>query len=211
MDNKQENSKNNEKNEPQEIEVILPEDSITPTNEQSKELGFLQNPKTLRIGMLVILLLVVVFGVWGIGSLIVHATAEPLEPTATPTATVVPTPENLAAPTFSTENMTDGVVRLPEVIPATLAPTPEVTEVVPRDKVITYIVEEGDSIFHIADKFGLKPETVLWSNRYTLGDTPDGIYPGDELYIIPVDGTYHKWIEGEGLQWRRQWLWRYGG
>ena len=199
MDNKQENSKNNEKNEPQEIEVILPEESIVPTNEQSKELGFLQKPKTLRIGMLVILLLVVVFGVWGIGSLIVHATAEPLEPTITPTSIIVPTPENLAAPTFSTENQTDGVVRLPEVIPATLAPTPEVTEVVPRDKVITYIVEEGDSIFHIADKFGLKPETVLWSNRYTLGDTPDGIYPGEELLIPPVDGLIHVWSEGEGL------------
>ncbi len=43
------------------------------------------------------------------------------------------------------------------------------------------------------------PETVLWSNRYIIGDTPDGIFVGLELNILPVDGVYHKWSEGEGL------------
>ena len=198
MPKNQENSKNNKENEPQEIEVILPEESITPTHDMPKAFGFLQNQKTLRIGMWVILLLVAVLGAWGIGSLIVHATAVPLELTPTATASIAPTPENLAAPTFSTENQPDGVVRLPEVIPATAEVEPTL-ESAPRDDVIVYTVEEGDSIFAIADKFGLKPETVLWSNRLTLGDTPDGIYPGDQLYIIPVDGTYHRWSEGEGM------------
>src|SRR5215208_363389 len=32
----------------------------------------------------------------------------------------------------------------------------------PRQEVVKYGVEEGDTIFGIGEKFGLKPETVLW-------------------------------------------------
>lgn len=69
----------------------------------------------------------------------------------------------------------------------------------PRTEVTTYIVEEGDTIFGIAEKFGLIPETILWGNYYTLADDPHRLSPGQELYILPVNGTYHKWSEGEGL------------
>jgi len=34
----------------------------------------------------------------------------------------------------------------------------------PRQEVIKYTVVEGDTVFGIAEKFGLKPETVLWGN-----------------------------------------------
>jgi LysM repeat protein len=60
-------------------------------------------------------------------------------------------------------------------------------------------VESGDTIFSIADKFDLKPETILWGNRYTLGDDPHFILPGQTLNILPVDGVYHMWSAGEGL------------
>lgn len=69
----------------------------------------------------------------------------------------------------------------------------------PRTEVITYIVQPGDTIFGIAEKFGLKPETILWGNTYTLGDNPHNLTVGQELYILPVDGTYHRWSAGEGL------------
>ncbi len=36
-------------------------------------------------------------------------------------------------------------------------------------------------------------------NRYTLGDDPHMIYPGQELLILPQDGTLHRWSAGEGL------------
>lgn len=69
----------------------------------------------------------------------------------------------------------------------------------PRTEVITYTVEEGDTVFGIAEKFNLKPETVLWGNTYVLGDNPHKLSPGQVLNILPVDGTYHKWSAGEGL------------
>jgi len=68
-----------------------------------------------------------------------------------------------------------------------------------RVDVLTYVVEQGDSLFAIADKFGLKPETILWGNFDTLADNPHTIQPGQELNILPVDGTYHQWREGENL------------
>lgn len=68
-----------------------------------------------------------------------------------------------------------------------------------RYEVMPYTVEAGDSIFSIADKFNLKPETILWGNRYSLGDDPHFILPGQTLNILPVDGVYHQWSAGEGL------------
>jgi hypothetical protein len=69
----------------------------------------------------------------------------------------------------------------------------------PRQEVIKYTVVEGDSVFGIAEKFGLKPETVLWGNYYILLDDPHALQPDQELNILPVDGTYHEWQQGEGL------------
>jgi hypothetical protein len=69
----------------------------------------------------------------------------------------------------------------------------------PRQEVIKYTVLAGDSVFGIADKFGLKPETVLWGNYYILLDDPHALQPDQELNILPVDGTYHEWQVGEGL------------
>lgn len=68
-----------------------------------------------------------------------------------------------------------------------------------RTEIINYIVQAGDNLFSIAERFNLRTETVLWSNRYVLGDDPRFIYPGQELLISPVDGTLHRWSAGEGL------------
>jgi murein DD-endopeptidase MepM/ murein hydrolase activator NlpD len=69
----------------------------------------------------------------------------------------------------------------------------------PRQEVIKYTVEEGDTVFGIAENFGLKPETILWGNYHVLLDDPHALQPGQELNILPVNGTYHEWQEGEGL------------
>lgn len=69
----------------------------------------------------------------------------------------------------------------------------------PRQDVEKYTVVEGDTIFGIAEKFGLKPETILWANYYVLLDDPHALKPGQILNILPVDGTYHEWQAGEGL------------
>jgi len=69
----------------------------------------------------------------------------------------------------------------------------------PRQEIIKYTVLDGDTIFGISEKFGLKPETILWGNYYVLLDNPHSLKPGQELNILPVDGTYHEWQQGEGL------------
>jgi murein DD-endopeptidase MepM/ murein hydrolase activator NlpD len=63
----------------------------------------------------------------------------------------------------------------------------------PGDKVKDYTVEQGDSVFEIAQKFNIKPETVLWANYDQLNDNPDMISLGMTLKIPPVDGVLYKW------------------
>jgi len=69
----------------------------------------------------------------------------------------------------------------------------------PRFDVISYKVQKGDTIFGIADKFNLKPETILWGNYYILADDPHRLRPDQELNILPVDGVYYEWHAGDGL------------
>ncbi|MCJ7695225.1 MAG: M23 family metallopeptidase [Anaerolineaceae bacterium] len=68
-----------------------------------------------------------------------------------------------------------------------------------RTEMEIYTVQLGDTLFSIAERFGLKPETILWGNRYTLGDDPHTIFQGQQLNILPMDGVLHKWSAGEGL------------
>lgn len=69
----------------------------------------------------------------------------------------------------------------------------------PRIDVGTYVVGEGDNLFVIANRFGLKPETILWGNFEILEDDPHSLQPGQSLSILPVDGTYYLWHEGDSL------------
>lgn len=68
-----------------------------------------------------------------------------------------------------------------------------------RSAVITYTVRSGDTLFGIAGKFGLQPETVLWGNYFTLQDDPHSLFPGQVLNILPVDGAYHLVTEDNTL------------
>lgn len=70
----------------------------------------------------------------------------------------------------------------------------------PRLTVQTYRVKKGDTLFGIAQKFGLKPESLLWGNFEVLGDDPHSLRPEQELNILPVDGTYYQWNEGDHLE-----------
>ncbi|HEY5670440.1 MAG TPA: M23 family metallopeptidase, partial [Anaerolineales bacterium] len=69
----------------------------------------------------------------------------------------------------------------------------------PRTVVDKYIVEKGDTIFGIAEKFNLQPETILWGNQFALADNPHNLRPDQELNILPIDGTYYQWQAGDGL------------
>jgi LysM repeat protein len=67
-----------------------------------------------------------------------------------------------------------------------------------RQGVMIYVVQAGDYVSKIAASFGLRPETVLWSNP-ELETWPDYITVGQELFILPLDGAYHEVKAGETL------------
>jgi murein DD-endopeptidase MepM/ murein hydrolase activator NlpD len=69
----------------------------------------------------------------------------------------------------------------------------------PRQEISKYTVQEGDTVSGIAQKFGLEPESILWGNYNVLLDDPHSLKPGQELTILPVDGTYYEWQDGDGL------------
>jgi LysM repeat protein len=181
---------------PDQTELITDDIHETPikeANETSKS-GGLKDSRILKIGFYLLTFIVVVLAVWGIGSLIAQRGVASSEvQTQSPTSTVVPLPETVSTPVFSTAGLGGGLVRNPEIESET------VTTSESSNEIRNYVVQQGDTIFGIAEKIGLTPETVLWSNRYIIGDTPDGLVPGIELVILPENGVYHMWSEGEGL------------
>ncbi|MDF1515855.1 MAG: peptidoglycan DD-metalloendopeptidase family protein [Anaerolineae bacterium] len=60
----------------------------------------------------------------------------------------------------------------------------------PRLQIITYMVEPGDTTQMIAEKFGLQPTTIMWSNP-EMERRPDLLQVGQVLTILPIDGVYH--------------------
>lgn len=66
----------------------------------------------------------------------------------------------------------------------------------PRQEITTYTVQNGDTVFGIAEKFGLEPQTILWGNYNILLDDPHSLQPGQELNILPTDGVYWEWLGG---------------
>jgi murein DD-endopeptidase MepM/ murein hydrolase activator NlpD len=70
----------------------------------------------------------------------------------------------------------------------------------PRVDVTTYEVQPGDNLFAIAEKYNLKPETILWGNFEVLRDNPQYLSPGQEINILPVDGVYYQWEAGDTLE-----------
>lgn len=110
-----------------------------------------------------------------------------VNPQEAPAGIPSPTPSLLnGAPLLSN---TDTIIRQPQ--PHTAFPERL------RARVIPYVVQAGDTVFDIAVRFGLSPETIAWSNRETLMDAPWLIKPGIELYILPMDGVYHTVRAGE--------------
>lgn len=146
---------------------------------------------TLRMGTVASTILLIILVVW-----VTHTfyLKDPQQIAEIASAETLPTPTvTLPPPLFRAGGSSaDGVDRTADL--HTVLPIRQ-----DRYDVIEYTVETGDSIFSIADKFDLEPQTILWGNRYTLGDDPHFIYPGQTLNILPVDGVYHQWSAGEGL------------
>ncbi|MBI3243111.1 MAG: peptidoglycan DD-metalloendopeptidase family protein [Chloroflexi bacterium] len=68
----------------------------------------------------------------------------------------------------------------------------------PRLEIITYIVEASDTILGIGEKFGLKPETIVFGNPI-LNDNPHFLEPGQTLRIAPMDGIIRDVVAGDTI------------
>lgn len=70
----------------------------------------------------------------------------------------------------------------------------------PRYTVDKYTVSRGDSVFAIAEKYKITPETLLWANYNSLQDNPHNLKPGIDLNVPPTDGIYYQWKDGDTLE-----------
>ena len=67
-----------------------------------------------------------------------------------------------------------------------------------RTRVETYVVQNGDSLWGIANQFQVDIDTLRWANP-ALERNPDELAVGQELYILPVEGVYHFVEEGDTI------------
>ena len=67
----------------------------------------------------------------------------------------------------------------------------------PRDQVIDYVVQSGDTVSSIAQKFDISEDTVRWVNN--LKGANPVVKPGEILKIPPVSGVVHKVQRGETI------------
>lgn len=102
--------------------------------------------------------------------------------------------EETAAPLTLPIQLTDlqNDILIPAAVPRTIIPERA------REEISTYQVESGDTIYGIAAKFGLNPETIIWSNP-DLEKAPDILSIGQELNILPINGVYHQVGQGDTL------------
>ena len=69
----------------------------------------------------------------------------------------------------------------------------------PRFWLVWHTVSAGESIWSIADAYGLDLDTLRWSNP-ALVHNPDLIAPGQRLLILPLPGVYHTVRAGESIE-----------
>lgn len=67
---------------------------------------------------------------------------------------------------------------------------------VPSRDIEEYIVQAGDTLSSISQKFGISLETLLWANDLNVNSV---IQPGQKLVILPVSGVLHIVREADTL------------
>lgn len=65
-----------------------------------------------------------------------------------------------------------------------------------RKEIGEYVVEEGETLLSIAEKFSISLNTILWANDLTNSSL---ISSGQKLTILPVNGLTHLVAKGETL------------
>lgn len=68
--------------------------------------------------------------------------------------------------------------------------------VAPRNRTEFYVVQSGDSLERIANRFGVTISTIIWENKLSVRSI---IRPGDRLSIPPVSGVLHTVRKGDTI------------
>lgn len=84
-----------------------------------------------------------------------------------------------------------GSLPVPTAAPVVITPPP-------HRKVVTYTVQEGDTVWDIAQRFRISSDTIIWANEWLELD-PDFLSTGQELIIPPVSGVLHTVRPGNTL------------
>lgn len=66
----------------------------------------------------------------------------------------------------------------------------------PRDKIITYVVEKGDTLSLVANKWGISEDTIRWANNLQSSS----ILLGQSLSVLPVTGIAHLVVRGDTVE-----------
>lgn len=77
-------------------------------------------------------------------------------------------------------------------------PTPEPPVQAAQRSTQTYVVQPGDTVFDLARRFGVTPDTILSANP-SLAGNPDLLKLGQELTILPVSGVLYEVRPGDTL------------
>ena len=142
------------------------------------------------IGLIVFSLFAILSGIWATRLNLAPNPNLPSSP-STPIATAIPGDELVLSLPVYPQEVQGGLARQANLLT-------EIRQRV-RLEITSYTVQSGDTVFGIASKFEIEPETVLWGNFEVLEDDPHLLRPGQELVILPVDGTYYQWQEND--QW----------
>jgi len=148
---------------------------------------------TLRLGTGIVSVLLVVLVVWVMSNFVLK---NQVTPTEEPEGTAVSAQATVPPLVVKAES---GTVLYSGFSISRLAQIHTDRPAQPRSGIIDYTILPGDTLFGIAEKFGLQPETLLWSNRHILGDDPHNIFPGVQILIPPIDGAVYFWNTGDGL------------
>jgi len=63
-----------------------------------------------------------------------------------------------------------------------------------RNKIVEYIIQNGDTVSSIAEKFGISINTILWENNLTARSS---LKLGQKLTILPISGVTYRIKRGD--------------
>jgi cell wall-associated NlpC family hydrolase len=121
------------------------------------------------------------------------------------TATVTPVQRavNQAFESFAIEDPATGEAAFalaPELVDQPFFPPPQgdvLNALKPRPSILAHVVQAGDTVVKLADKYRVTPNTIVWANNLT---NPDRLPVGHALLILPMSGVLYDVKQGDTIE-----------